>query len=131
MFPSPLIDDNGYLRGDLLPHTNQINLGSESNPFAKIYVNEFAGNVTIPAGGGFQATAGAAESLHTVTLVAGTATVANPNITATSKLFLSRKTAGGTLGDLSYTLNAGVGYTVNSTSNTDTSTVDVLIVKGL
>ena len=59
----------------------------------------------------------------TATLVAGTVTVANTNITATSIITLSYKTIGGTAGILSYTLNAGVGFTINSSSNTDTSVV--------
>lgn len=55
------------------------------------------------------------------TLVGGTVTVANTNITAASIITVGRKTIGGTAGNLSYTLNPGVGFTLNSSSGTDTS----------
>lgn len=57
------------------------------------------------------------------TLVAGTVTVADVNVTASTVVSLSRKTATGTVGTLTYTVNAGVGFTVTSTSNTETSVV--------
>lgn len=128
------IDDEGRVRKDLIPYTNQVSLGSPTAPFKTIHVQSITsvnGDVTIPSGGSFQATAGAAQSLHTATLVAGTVTVANPNITATSKLFLSRKTAGGTIGELTYAVDPGVGYTITSASALDTSTVDILVVQGM
>jgi len=63
-----------------------------------------------------------------VTLVAGTATVSLPAITSTAKVMKSRKTAGGTIGDLTHTISAGVSFTVNSASGSDTSVVDYLVV---
>jgi hypothetical protein len=57
------------------------------------------------------------------TLVAGTVAVARTSILATSRIFLSRRVAGGTLGHLTYTLTPGTGFTINSSSGTDTSTV--------
>jgi hypothetical protein len=63
------------------------------------------------------------------TLVAGTVTVTNTNITADSVVLLTRKTAGGTIGDLTYTLSAGTSFTINSASGSDTSTVSYLIVQ--
>lgn len=57
------------------------------------------------------------------TLVAGTATVAYPSIAATSIIRLNRQAAGGTLGQLSVVLTAGTGFTTNSNSGTDTSTI--------
>lgn len=65
------------------------------------------------------------------TLVAGTKTVSNTSVTANSIVILNRKTAGGTTGDLSYTISAGSSFTINSTSNTDTSTIDFLIFEKL
>lgn len=59
----------------------------------------------------------------TATMVAGTIAVAYPNITAASVVRLIRQTAGGTLGHLSVVLTAGTGFTINSSSGTDTSTV--------
>jgi hypothetical protein len=57
------------------------------------------------------------------TLVAGTVVVANTSITADSVILLSRRVIGGTPGNLSYVLNAGVGFTINSDNAADTSTI--------
>lgn len=72
-------------------------------------------------------TAGANQRAGETTLVTGTKTIANTSVTANTVVMLSRKTAGGTLGFLSYTLNAGVGFTINSSSATDTSVVEYLL----
>lgn len=65
----------------------------------------------------------------TVTLVAGSSgSVANTNITANSIVLVHNVSAGGTVGALSVTLSAGVGFTINSTSGTDTSKVHYRIV---
>jgi ribosomal protein S2 len=61
-------------------------------------------------------------------LVAGTVTVANTNITSTSLIFLTRRVLGGAVGNLSYVRNAGVSFVINSTSNTETSTVSYFIL---
>lgn len=62
------------------------------------------------------------------TLVAGTVAVANTLVKSTSKVIVGRKTIGGTAGNLSYTLNAGVGFTINSSSGTDTSVATYLLI---
>lgn len=64
----------------------------------------------------------------TATLVGGTIAVVNTRITATSVIRYWRTTAGGTLGNLSLALSAGVGFTINSSSGTDTSAVYYEIV---
>lgn len=64
----------------------------------------------------------------TTTLVAGTSTVSNTSITASSIILLTRQTIGGTTGTLSYTLSAGTSFTINSTSATDTSTIGYVLV---
>lgn len=68
------------------------------------------------------------ESSGTATLAAGTATVADARITAASLIRLFRTTAGGTLGELSYSLTAGTGFTIASNSGADTSGVYYEIV---
>ncbi|HEV2243549.1 MAG TPA: hypothetical protein VGR98_21060 [Streptosporangiaceae bacterium] len=80
-------------------------------------------------GKGLAVAEGVNAKQQTAVLVAGTVTVANTSITANSKLLLSRSTLGGTPGHLSYTTTAGVGYTINSSSATDTSTVVVEILE--
>lgn len=61
------------------------------------------------------------------TLVGGTVTVTNANITSDSIIILQRKSPGGTVGDLTYDLDAGTGFTINSASGSDTSTVSYVI----
>lgn len=61
------------------------------------------------------------------TLVAGTVTVSNTIVTASSKIMFSRKTIGGTVGNISYTLSAGTSFTLNSDNAADTSTFDYII----
>ncbi len=63
------------------------------------------------------------------TLVGGTVTVSNTTITANSIIYLTRKTAGGSIGDLTYTLSAATSFTINSASGTDTSTVSFVIIE--
>jgi len=62
-------------------------------------------------------------------LVGGTVTVANTNIAANDKIFLSVELPGGTQGFLSYAINAGVSFTITSTNALDTSTVAYFIVR--
>lgn len=62
-------------------------------------------------------------------LVAGTKVVANTNITATSLLRLTAQNSSGTPGFLSVALNAGVGFTINSTNALDTRTIFYEIVE--
>ncbi|MEU8671368.1 glycosyl hydrolase family 28-related protein [Streptomyces anulatus] len=75
------------------------------------------------AGGGIAIAEGANARMNVATLVTGAATVANTSVTATTRVVLSRQAGNGTLGHLSVTKNAGVGFTINSSSTADTSTV--------
>jgi hypothetical protein len=66
---------------------------------------------------------------NTATLVSGTVTVACPQITATSKITVTIHTPGGTQGFISVpTRTAGTSFVINSTSATETSTVDWTII---
>jgi hypothetical protein len=66
------------------------------------------------------------------TLVAGTVTVSDTTVRATSQIFLTTRVAGGTLGILSVgTVVDATSFVINSTSGTDTSTVNWLIVDPL
>lgn len=64
----------------------------------------------------------------TATLVGGSVVVTNANVSATSSIRLTRQIAGGTLGHLSVVLNAGIGFTINS-SSAETSTIFYEIVE--
>jgi len=62
------------------------------------------------------------------TLVAGIVTVACQPILDSSLAILSRKTGGGMLGELTYTLIRGVSFTINSDNPLDTSVISYIIV---
>lgn len=73
---------------------------------------------------------GAAAIAGNVTLVGGTVTVSTTKATATCIVMLTRKTSGGTIGTaITYTLNAGVSFTINSDNILDTSTFSWAIVE--
>ena len=61
-------------------------------------------------------------------LVGGTVTVSTTQVHTNSIVLLTRKTAGGTLGNLTYTISSETSFTINSTDGADTSTVDWLII---
>lgn len=83
----------------------------------------FAAGVPLSIATGTGARAGNA------TLVAGTVTVTNTTTTAATLVVLTRKTAGGTIGDLTYTVSAGASFTINSANAADTSTVTYLLIE--
>lgn len=62
------------------------------------------------------------------TLVAGTVTIANTTVASTSRIVVTYTSVGGTQGFLRVTKNAGVGFTITSSSGTDTSGVDWVIL---
>lgn len=60
----------------------------------------------------------------TATLAAGTVTVANTSVTSSSRIFVGTATPGGTVGaPFVSSVTVGTGFTIKSTSSTDTSTV--------
>jgi len=111
------IDDNGnHLRGKCR-YTVCLSGGGNDNA-----------NITVRGGRYFSfiamgATTNRWGQTGNATLVGGTIAVANIYVTADTIVQLSRKTAGGTIGDLTYTATPGTGFSINSASNTDTSTV--------
>ena len=65
-----------------------------------------------------------------VALVAGSATVANVNIKANSRILLTSQADGGAIGFLRISaINAGVGFTITSSSPLDTSSVFYFIMQ--
>ena len=60
----------------------------------------------------------------TAVLAAGTKAVTEPRVTANSVIFVTTLTAGGTVGaPFVASKTAGTGFTITSTSGTDTSTI--------
>lgn len=81
------------------------------------------------AGDGIGIKSGTNCKIGSTSLVNGTVTVLNTSVTANSIVVPNRKTISGTPGFLSYTTTTGVSFTITSTSNTDNSTIDWLIVE--
>lgn len=81
------------------------------------------------AGKGLQVKEGTNAKMGTATLVGGTITVSNTSVTANSRIMLTRSTLGGTAGHLSYTKSVGSGFTITSSSASDTSAVIWFIVE--
>ncbi|MEV0556237.1 right-handed parallel beta-helix repeat-containing protein [Streptomyces sp. NPDC050597] len=75
-------------------------------------------------GKGLKVAEGTNGKLNRATLVAGTVTVANTSVTATSEIFAFCQTPGGTPGFLRVSARTpGTSFTILSSSNTDTSVV--------
>lgn len=101
------------------------------------------GNVLISSTGkGLRVKGGAAtDFVGSAILILGTVTVANTNIAAGDRIFLSRISSNGsvTLGELSYTISAGSSFTINSlilgtpasNQTADVSSVAYFIVRPL
>jgi hypothetical protein len=68
-------------------------------------------------------------SAGTATLVAGTVSVTLPSVSTGDAVLVSRMTPGGTLGHLSVpAVSNGSGFTITSSSGTETSVVAWLVV---
>lgn len=73
---------------------------------------------------------GTNKRMGQATLVAGTVVVSNTSVTANTRIFLSHANTSGTLGHLYISArSAGVSFTITSSSNTDTSTVNWLLIE--
>lgn len=74
---------------------------------------------------------GSNKTVGTATLVAGSITVNNTSVTSSSLIFVSRTTSAGTIGHLSCPIASIVNNTsfvINSSSATDTSTINYWII---
>jgi len=107
-------------------------LGTDTT--ARLTIGATTGTVTLTAdiifgtvAKSFTLTSGTGQRGGTAVLVGGTVTVTNTSVTANTVILLTVKVAGGTLGNLSYTLSAGASFTINSSSVIDTSTVAYLL----
>lgn len=90
------------------------------------------GDVSISAlGNGIRIAAGANGRLVKATLAGGTVTVANTSVTANTQIFVNHISIGANAGVLGYTLNPGVGFTINSTNAADANSVSCLLVERL
>lgn len=73
---------------------------------------------------------GTNKRMGQATLSGGTATVSNTSVTANTRIFLSHANTGGTLGHLYISARvASTSFTITSSSATDTSTVNWLLIE--
>jgi len=74
-------------------------------------------------------TSGTDQRAGDTVLVGGTVTVSNTTVTTNTRVFVSRKTSGGTLGtSMTYTVSAG-SFTLTSSSTLDTSTFSYFLIE--
>jgi hypothetical protein len=73
---------------------------------------------------------GSNKRMGQAVLVGGTVAVSNTSVTASTRIFLSHANTSGTLGHLYISArSAGVSFTITSSSGTDTSTVNWLLIE--
>lgn len=94
-----------------------------------------AGNATpltlgLVKGVQFAAAQGGIIRAGSAVLAAGMIAVANTTVTAKTIVQYFRKTIGGTVGNMSYTISAGVGFTLTSSNGADTSAFDWTLIEG-
>lgn len=109
--------DSGSLRVD-----DKIVVGA-SNDADKVSIT--GGNLALrTAGNGFKIKEGTNARMGTSTLVAGTVTVSNTTITASTRIFLSGNNSSGTAGSLTVSARSvGTSFTITSTDGADTRSV--------
>lgn len=92
-------------------------------------VSVLLGNLSIStAGKGLNVKEGSNARMGTATLVGGTATVSTTAVTASSRIFLTSNTDGGTPGFVRVSARtAATNFTITSSSGTDTSTIAWII----
>lgn len=79
-------------------------------------------------GKGLKVAEGTNSRLGTATMVGGTVTIANTSVVASTRVLFQRSVAAGTLGHLSRTISVGTSFTINSSSNLDTSQIAWMLV---
>lgn len=106
-------------------------LTSSAGTLSESVIIDSSGQLALQrAGAGLSIKTGSNCKLGIATLSAGTVTVANTVITASSLVFLTHQTVSGTPGVLSLgTVTAGTSFVINSSSGTDASIVAYLIVE--
>lgn len=117
-FKKILMDGVSKIIDDLIPSTSGLNIGSESAPFDKLFVNEL--NVS----------SGTNANRGTVTANGSTAVaVSNTSITANSTVIFTLKTVGGTPAGAPYlsAVSAGSGFSVKAAVG-DTSVYNYVII---
>lgn len=104
----------------------EINDGNTSGTFRDLKLR----NLTYAVAGTISITSGTNQRAGNATLVGGTVTVSNTTTTSNTVVMLTRKTSGGTIGTaITYTVNAGVSFTISSDNILDTSTFSYFLIE--
>lgn len=104
--------------------------GGQSNAEFTAYTGAAKALIAGTTGGGLAIAEGSNSRMGRATLVAGTVVVANSSVTASTEIFLTCQTQGGTPGFLRVSARtAGTSFTILSSSGTDTSVVGYLLVE--
>lgn len=86
--------------------------------------------LTLGAGLALAFNSGANQRAGDVVLIAGTRTVANTTVTVNTRIYLTRKVSGGTIGfAVTYTVIAATSFTITSDNALDTSTYSFLLIE--
>ncbi len=122
----------GNNTGELIQQMDLLRLFDKAGANERLRLDLSTGLLSFfTAGGGLAIKTGSNARLGTATLVGGTVVVANTSVTVNTKVFLTRATTGGTPGHLSYTVSAGVSFTITATGGADTSTINWELVEGI
>ncbi len=114
-------DSNGKFRWG--PGSAGLDVSLERTATGILSVSAGSFSVTT-AGQGLRVKEGSNAKQGVATLAAGTVTVANTSVTASSRIFVGTATPGGTVGaPFVSSVTPGTGFTIKSTSSTDTSVV--------
>ena len=125
------VTTNANLTGPITSAGNATAIASQTGAGTKFVVDTtptlisplVTGTVSLP-------NTGAGATCGQLTLIGGTKTINTTAATATCLIFFQRKTNGGTIGfETTYTVNAGVSFTVSSDNILDTSIYNWLIIE--
>lgn len=105
--------------------------GGQSGGSFTSWTNQAKALVAGGTGGGLSVAEGGTPTsrMGVATLSNGTVTVPNTSVTANTRVFLSRATLGASPGFLSPFVTPGTGFEINSSSVTDSATVNWLLIE--
>lgn len=120
--------ENDQNTGFFRPGTDRIGVSTGGTSRWEFIANgDLASQV---AGGGLRIKEGSNAKMGVATLVGGTVTVSNTNITTSTRIFLTHQNSSGTPGFVIVSArNAGTDFTITSSSGTDTSDIAWLLIE--
>lgn len=114
---------------NVVPKSNGTNLVASSISDNGTTVS-ISNSINISAGKLLSVSSGSNQRAGNATLVAGAVTVSNTSVTANTVVILTRKISSGTIGMApTYTVSAGVSFTITSDNALDTSTFSYFLIE--